>query len=291
MRTSQSAASDFPERDLELLSAYIDRQTTPAEQREIEQRLRDEPRLRAEYEALQATAQLYRELEPVQPPRSFQLDPAADGRPARNFFQGLALLQFGSGLAGLLLVLLVGFQFLGQPTATVFEEISSGLEDGGAAPDTAMAPMPTMAATAGAGAGASTERPRESAAAEAPAAAAEPLAEAAEAPLEPPAPAAVESDPAVGATDEEMTGDTAPANSAEYAAEAPQPQAADAAPEVEATTVVGESEMTAMETTEPTTSGRSGGGSGPNLWLLLVGVILLGLGAGSFVYSRYRRRV
>ena len=64
------------DRDLELISAYIDGQLSAEERREVERRLDDEADLRLAYEELRATVQVLRDLEPVRPPRSFTLDPA-----------------------------------------------------------------------------------------------------------------------------------------------------------------------------------------------------------------------
>jgi anti-sigma factor RsiW len=64
------------DRDLELISAYIDGQLSAEERREVERRLDNEANLRLAYEELRATVQVLRDLEPVRPPRSFTLDPA-----------------------------------------------------------------------------------------------------------------------------------------------------------------------------------------------------------------------
>ncbi|MGQ9828605.1 MAG: anti-sigma factor family protein [Roseiflexus sp.] len=64
------------DRDLELISAYIDGQLSVEDRREVERRLNGEADLRLAYEELRATVQALRDLEPVRPPRSFTLDPA-----------------------------------------------------------------------------------------------------------------------------------------------------------------------------------------------------------------------
>jgi len=64
------------DRDLELISAYIDGQLSAEERREVERRLDNEADLRLAYEELRATVQVLRDLEPVRPPRSLTLDPA-----------------------------------------------------------------------------------------------------------------------------------------------------------------------------------------------------------------------
>ncbi len=111
MQSSQSQFDNLPERDLELLSAYLDNQLTVAERVNLDRRLEAEPRLRAELEELRATTALLRQLAPVRPPRSFTLDPATAPRP-RRFFPITWFMQLGSGLAGLALVLLATVQLL-----------------------------------------------------------------------------------------------------------------------------------------------------------------------------------
>ncbi len=101
----------MPERDLELLSAYLDNQLTVAERMNLDRRLAAEPRLRAELEELRATTTLLRQLAPVRPPRSFTLDPTTAPRP-RRFIPITWFMQLGSGLAGLALVLLATVQLL-----------------------------------------------------------------------------------------------------------------------------------------------------------------------------------
>lgn len=100
--------------DLELLSAYIDNQLSVAERISLEQRLGAEPLLRAELAELQTTTELLRELEPLRPPRSFTLDPATAPRRMR-FFSFAWVMQLGSGLAGMLLVVLASVQLLATP--------------------------------------------------------------------------------------------------------------------------------------------------------------------------------
>lgn len=73
--------SQLNDRDLELLSSYIDGQLSVDERREIERRLRAETPLSLAYDDLRATVQALRDLEPVRPPRSFTLDPAVVAPP------------------------------------------------------------------------------------------------------------------------------------------------------------------------------------------------------------------
>src|SRR4051812_13231513 len=67
--------------DLELLSAYIDRQLGDGERAALERRLSREPALRSALDELHATVTLLHDLEPLKPPRSFAIAaPAAAPR-------------------------------------------------------------------------------------------------------------------------------------------------------------------------------------------------------------------
>mgnify|MGYP005842561909 CR=1 FL=1 len=106
--------------DLVLLSSYLDRQLTPAEQQAVEERLQVDRALQAELDELRITTALLRDMQPVVSPRSFTLDPA-QVRPRRPLLVGW--MRLGSLLAALVLALTVTtvYSLLGQPVATVFE--------------------------------------------------------------------------------------------------------------------------------------------------------------------------
>ena len=70
--------------DLELLSAYIDRQLSDGERAALERRLSQEPVLRIVLDELRATVSLLHDLEPLRPPRSFTL--AAPAAAPRRFW-------------------------------------------------------------------------------------------------------------------------------------------------------------------------------------------------------------
>ena len=109
MKSSQPQRNSLPERDDELLSAYLDQKLSAVEQVAFTRRLEVEPLLRTALEDLRSTVTALRTLEPVRPPRSFTLDPATVRR------RPLALtwvLQLGSGFAGLALVLFATVQLL-----------------------------------------------------------------------------------------------------------------------------------------------------------------------------------
>ncbi|WP_129627303.1 hypothetical protein [Candidatus Oscillochloris fontis] len=112
MKTPQPQFSPLPEQDLELLSAYLDGQLEGPTRSDLERRLADDPRLRSELEELRSTTALLRELPTRTPPRSFTLDPAKV-QPRRSGWALVWFGQLGSGLAGLMLVLLASLQMLG----------------------------------------------------------------------------------------------------------------------------------------------------------------------------------
>lgn len=81
-------ASSMTENDLNLLSAYLDGELTPAEQDALEQRLAVDNDLRVELDSLEITVQLLKMAERVRVPRNFTLDPVAYGRPVHQGFWG-----------------------------------------------------------------------------------------------------------------------------------------------------------------------------------------------------------
>lgn len=116
MNTSQQQMYSLPDGDLELLSSYIDNRLGAADRAKLERRLGAEPRLRAELEDLQATTTLLRAIDPLPLPRSFTLDPAT-ARRRRSFLSLAWLTQLSSGLAGLALVLMASFQMMSSMVA------------------------------------------------------------------------------------------------------------------------------------------------------------------------------
>lgn len=157
MHSSQSPSPMIPEQESELLSAYLDNQLSGAERVTLERRLQQVPTLRAELGELQATVAGLRALEPVSPPRSFTLDPA-QARRARPGWSLPWLIQFGSGLAGLLLVLVATVQLLNpapermmasmEPIPTAFAPMVAPAPMMAPAAESAPAPMMAPAAEA-----------------------------------------------------------------------------------------------------------------------------------------------
>ena len=112
MTTLSPSPSELPERDRELLSAYTDNELTPAERSALEQRLRTEPSLRRELAELRAVRDLLREQPWVTPPRTFTLTPEMAGVRRRRFSLS-GWWQPLSGLAALVLIILISWQILG----------------------------------------------------------------------------------------------------------------------------------------------------------------------------------
>jgi hypothetical protein len=97
--------------DLELLSAFIDGQLATGERAMLDERLSREPDLHSTLDELRSTVALLHDLEPLAPPRSFALDPAAFApRPSRLF----GWLRLGSTLASVLLALTFAIDFVGS---------------------------------------------------------------------------------------------------------------------------------------------------------------------------------
>jgi len=77
MTPSQPQMNTCSDHDIELLSCYLDDQLAEQDRTHLETRLVAEPALQNCLDELHTTVLLLRELDPVLPPRSFTLDPAA----------------------------------------------------------------------------------------------------------------------------------------------------------------------------------------------------------------------
>jgi hypothetical protein len=219
--------------DLELLSAYIDRQLTDDARAALERRLEREPALRLALDELRATVAALRALEPARPPRSFTLDVSKHGARKRSGWGFGRLLPFGSGLAALLVAAwITASMFGGQASAPTFQTISGELAPGGsiAAANTAEPPRtfrvpaePAAPPEAPAPSVADTQNSAPTATMAAPAAAAP--AATAPAPISAPAPTTTPAPTSAPAAASEPTG--APAATAPAVAMAPAPEQAD----------------------------------------------------------------
>ena len=93
-------------RDMEAISAYLDKELKPREQARLAARLEAEPGLRAALNDLKQTRTLLRNMPQVRAPRSFTLTPEMAPR-RTSLLQIFPTLQFASALAAILLVLFV----------------------------------------------------------------------------------------------------------------------------------------------------------------------------------------
>lgn len=102
--------SDLPGRDLELLSAYLDKELSPKQERKLHARLEREPDLRWALDELRQTIAVVRNLPEVRPPRTFTLAPEFAGRRAPP--APYPVLQLATALATLAFVAVVGLDTL-----------------------------------------------------------------------------------------------------------------------------------------------------------------------------------
>lgn len=109
----------LPDRDLELLSAYIDGELDDRDRVDFERRLAGDAPLRDALAELRATVALVRELPRLKAPRSFALDPAIHQRRApwwkRLFATGTVLQLSGALGAAASVVLIVAALLLNAP--------------------------------------------------------------------------------------------------------------------------------------------------------------------------------
>lgn len=101
-------------RDLELLSAYLDRQLSTREQQQLEERMRSNPGLQSALIDLRRTKVMLRSLPKVRAPRNFTLSPAMVPARRREMFFGMPLKwSAASALSTLLLFLFFVGDLLG----------------------------------------------------------------------------------------------------------------------------------------------------------------------------------
>jgi len=126
------------QRDLELLSSYLDGQLKPSDSARLEARFSTDPDLRAVLDDLRAARGLLRRLPMRKAPRSFTLTPKMVGKnpPLPRAYPAF---RFVSALATLLLFFTVGLNFLAPQLASQAPTTGMG---GGGAPELFSAPAP-----------------------------------------------------------------------------------------------------------------------------------------------------
>jgi len=144
---------NLSERDLELLSAYLDGELSDRDRHMLEQRLAAEADLRRSLDELRATVRLVGRLPRLKAPRNFTLDPAQFQRPApwweRLFASGMALQLTGAlGTAASIILIVLGLALSGQETPSLQDAAPSAtLSEAPAAASlpTALPATPTLA--------------------------------------------------------------------------------------------------------------------------------------------------
>jgi len=131
------------QRDLELLSSYLDGQLKPSDSARLEARLSSDPDLRVVLNDLRAARGLLRRLPMRKAPRNFTLTPQMVGKdpPLPRSYPAF---RFVTALATLLLFFTVGLNFLAPQLASQSPAYGMG---GGGAPDVFSAQVPAPAAT------------------------------------------------------------------------------------------------------------------------------------------------
>lgn len=104
-----SGLRDLSPKDLERLSAYLDRALTPSETAIVEARLRVEPGFRKALEELRQVVVAVRSLEEIRVPRNFTLHQA---EVSRRVASGYPALRLATALASAAFVLLSGLRLL-----------------------------------------------------------------------------------------------------------------------------------------------------------------------------------
>jgi hypothetical protein len=119
------------QRDLELLSSYLDGQLRPSESARLESRLIREPDLRAVLDDLRSTRTLLRKLPTRKAPRNFTLTPKMVGKnpPLPRSYPAF---RFMTALASLMLFFSLGVNYLVPQMASQSPAFGMG---GGGAPD------------------------------------------------------------------------------------------------------------------------------------------------------------
>jgi anti-sigma factor RsiW len=120
------------QRDLELLSSYLDGQLSPSDATRLEARLLVEPDLRSVLRDLRSARSMLRQLPMRKAPRNFRLTPKMVGKnpPLPRAYPAF---RFTSALATIMLFITMGLNFIRPQLATAQPAFGMG---GGGAPDT-----------------------------------------------------------------------------------------------------------------------------------------------------------
>jgi anti-sigma factor RsiW len=120
------------QRDLELLSSYLDGQLSPSDATRLEARLLVEPDLRSVLRDLRSARNMLRQLPMRKAPRNFRLTPKMVGKnpPLPRAYPAF---RFTSALATIMLFITMGLNFIRPQLATAQPAFGMG---GGGAPDT-----------------------------------------------------------------------------------------------------------------------------------------------------------
>jgi anti-sigma factor RsiW len=142
------------QRDLELLSSYLDGQLSSADSARLEARLRTDPEMRSVLQDLRGTRSLLRHLPMRKAPRNFTLTPKMVGKNP-PLPRSYPVFKFTAALASILFFLTYGLNILGPQLAAQPAAFGMG---GGGAPDAYASTLATEA-PAIAAAPAATEPP------------------------------------------------------------------------------------------------------------------------------------
>lgn len=144
--------SDFDDRDIELLSAYLDSALTEGEAAALEARLRADTALRADLDALRQTVALVRSLPRLAAPRSFALTAEQAGltaaRPRQLPIYLSSAVSALSAAAAVVLVALAGFLLLDAQAGALPKAMPLMVDMAAAPTSVAQAPAERLRITA-----------------------------------------------------------------------------------------------------------------------------------------------
>ncbi len=129
------------QRDLELLSSYLDGQLSSSDSARLEQRIQTDPGLRSVLDDLRSARSLLRQLPMRKAPRNFKLTPKMVGKNP-PLPRAYPVFRFSSVLATLLLFITLGLNFLGPQLASAPSAFGMGGGGGSAELETYAAQAP-----------------------------------------------------------------------------------------------------------------------------------------------------